>query len=120
MATESLKYLNPDSQSELKTKAFPRPGQNATGIVNWLTTIDHKKIGIMYGLAALFFLLLGGVEALLIRSQLWDHNMQVLSNREYNQMFTMHGTTMVFLVIMPLSAAFFNLWALKNHMSILF
>ena len=108
MATESLKYLNPDSQSELKTKAFPRPGQNATGIVNWLTTIDHKKIGIMYGLAALFFLLLGGVEALLIRSQLWDHNMQVLSNREYNQMFTMHGTTMVFLVIMPLSAAFFN------------
>ena len=54
------------------------------------------------------FLLLGGLEALLIRSQLWSHNMEVLTNRQYNQMFTMHGTTMVFLVIMPLSAAFFN------------
>ena len=62
----------------------------------------------MYGMAALFFLILGGLEALLIRSQLWNHNMDVLTNREYNQMFTMHGTTMVFLVIMPLSAAFFN------------
>ena len=62
----------------------------------------------MYGLSALFFLIVGGIEALLIRSQLWSHNMEVLTNREYNQMFTMHGTTMVFLVIMPLSAAFFN------------
>ena len=108
MATESLKYLNPDSETKVKTKVFPRPGQNTTGIINWLTTIDHKKIGIMYGMSALFFLILGGLEALLIRSQLWDHNMDVLSNREYNQMFTMHGTTMVFLVIMPFSAAFFN------------
>ena len=55
-----------------------------------------------------FFLIVGGIEALLIRSQLWSHNMEVLTNREYNQMFTMHGTTMVFLVIMPLVAAFFN------------
>ena len=48
----------------------------------------------MYGLAALFFLIVGGIEALLIRSQLWSHNMEVLTNRQYNQMFTMHGTTM--------------------------
>ena len=81
MATESLKYLNPDTETEIKTKVFPRPGQKTKGITNWLTTIDHKKIGIMYGISALFFLLLGGVEALLIRSQLWDHNMDVLSNR---------------------------------------
>ena len=108
MAIESLKYAAPDTGSILKTKVFPRPGQHTSGVIDWLTTIDHKKIGFMYGLTALFFLILGGVEALLIRSQLWDHNMSVLTNRQYNQMFTMHGTTMVFLVIMPLSAAFFN------------
>ena len=54
MATESLKYLNPESETEVKSKVFPRPDQNATGIVSWLTTIDHKKIGIMYGISALF------------------------------------------------------------------
>ena len=108
MAIESIKYASPETESKLETKAFPRPGQHASGIVDWLTTIDHKKIGLMYGLAALFFLIVGGIEALLIRSQLWSHNMEVLTNRQYNQMFTMHGTTMVFLVIMPLSAAFFN------------
>ena len=108
MATESIKYVAPDTENKVKTQVFPRPGQNTTGLVDWLTTIDHKKIGLMYGLTALFFLIIGGIEALLIRSQLWDHNMTVLTNREYNQMFTMHGTTMVFLVIMPLSAAFFN------------
>ena len=109
MATESIKYTAPDTETKLETRAFPRPGQHASGIVDWLTTIDHKKIGLMYGLAALFFLLVGGVEALLIRSQLWSHNMEVLTNREYNQMFTMHGTTMVFLVIMPLSLSLIHI-----------
>ena len=89
-------------------KLFSRPDKNTTGIIDWLTTVDHKKIGLMYGLTALFFLIVGGSEALLIRTQLWDHNMDILTNRQYNQMFTMHGTTMVFLVIMPLVAAFFN------------
>ena len=69
MATESIKYLSPDAEIEVKTKVFPRPDQHATGIVNWLTTIDHKKIGVMYGMAALFFLILGGVEAVLNRSE---------------------------------------------------
>ena len=96
MAIESIKYAAPETETAVKTKAFPRPGQHTTGIIDWLTTIDHKKIGFLYGLTALFFLLLGGLEALLIRSQLWDHNMSVLTNRQYNQMFTMHGTTMVF------------------------
>ena len=61
MATESVKYVAPETQTTLKTKVFPRPGQHTTGIVDWLTTIDHKKIGLMYGLSALFFLLLGGL-----------------------------------------------------------
>ena len=102
MAIESLKYASPDTETKIEAKVFPRPSQYTTGLVDWLTTIDHKKIGLMYGMAALFFLLVGGIEALLIRSQLWSHNMEVLTNREYNQMFTMHGTTMVFLVILSL------------------
>jgi cytochrome c oxidase subunit I len=73
-----------------------------------LTTIDHKKIGIMYGAAALFFMLFGGVEALLIRVQLAAPNQTILSGDMYNQMFTMHGTTMVFLFVMPVGAAFSN------------
>ena len=89
MATESIKYVAPEVETKTKSKTFPRPGQHTSGVVNWLTTIDHKKIGVMYGLSALFFLIVGGIEALLIRSQLWSHNMEVLTNREYNQMFTM-------------------------------
>ena len=55
MATESVKYVAPETQTSLKTKVFPRPGQHATGIIDWLTTIDHKKkIGLMYGLSACF------------------------------------------------------------------
>src|SRR5688500_7089551 len=78
-----------------------RPTSNVKGLADWLTTIDHKKIGIMYGAAALFFMLFGGVEALLIRLQLAAPNQTLLSGDLYNQMFTMHGTTMVFLFVMP-------------------
>ncbi len=79
------------------------------GIWSWLTTVDHKRIGIMYGVTAFAFFLLGGVEALLIRLQLTTANGEVLNTDQYNRLFTMHGTTMIFLVVMPLSAAFFNL-----------
>jgi cytochrome c oxidase subunit 1 len=83
----------------------PRPGK---GWRSWLTTVDHKKIGIMYGTAAIFFLIIGGIEALLIRIQLWAPRGTLLSADAYNQVFTMHGTTMVFLVVMPIGAAFAN------------
>jgi cytochrome c oxidase subunit I len=86
---------------------FRRP-TGITGWRSWITTVDHKKIGIMYGATALFFFALGGLEALLIRAQLAGPNGQVLSEEAYNQAFTMHGTTMVFLVVMPLLAAFAN------------
>jgi cytochrome c oxidase subunit 1 len=62
----------------------------------------------MYGYAAFFFLLIGGIEALLLRIQLASPDNNFLSAAEYNAMFTMHGTTMIFLAIMPISAAFFN------------
>ncbi len=80
-----------------------------TGLVGWLTTVDHKKIGFLYGLFALAFLLVGGSEALMIRLQLMVPNNTVLTAQQYNTMFTMHGTTMIFLAVMPLGAAFFNI-----------
>ncbi|MYE67584.1 MAG: cytochrome ubiquinol oxidase subunit I, partial [Acidimicrobiia bacterium] len=79
-----------------------------TGWKSWLFTVDHKRIGIMYGAAALVFLVIGGIEALLIRLQLAVPGGNVLSEDAYNQVFTMHGVTMVFLVIMPMAAAFAN------------
>ncbi len=79
-----------------------------TGVWSWLTTTDHKRIGLLYGVSSLFFFLVGGVEALLIRLQLAQPDGTVLSADAYNQMFTMHATTMVFLVIMPAAAAFTN------------
>ncbi len=78
------------------------------GLWSWLTTVDHKKIGFLYGVFALFFFLVGGAEALLIRAQLMFPNNDVLTAQQYNTMFTMHGTTMIFLAVMPLSSAFFN------------
>jgi cytochrome c oxidase subunit 1 len=87
--------------------SFKRPTAT-TGWRSWITTVDHKKIGIMYGATALVFFAIGGLEALLIRAQLAHPNGQVLSPQAYNQAFTMHGTTMIFLVIMPLLAAFSN------------
>jgi cytochrome c oxidase subunit 1 len=86
---------------------FRRP-TSTTGWRSWVTSVDHKKIGIMYGFTAFFFLLVGGIEALLIRLQLAQPNGTVLSAETYNQVFTMHGVTMVFLVIMPMAAAFAN------------
>jgi len=86
---------------------FSRP-KSTTGWRSWFTTVDHKKIGILYGATALFFFGLGGLEALVMRMQLAGPNGNVVSEETFNQLFTMHGTTMVFLVVMPLSAAFAN------------
>jgi cytochrome c oxidase subunit 1 len=94
----------PPLRSEI---GLERPDRT-TGLVDWLTTVDHKKIGILYGAAALFFFLLGGFEVLLLRTQLAVPENDFVAARTYNQLFTMHGTTMIFLGVMPLSAAFFN------------
>ena len=85
-----------------------RPQQGCHPVIDWLTTVDHKKIGIMYGGFALLFLIVGGLEALLIRAQLFLPENDLVTARVYNQLFTMHGTTMIFLAVMPLNAAFFN------------
>ncbi|HEX2180324.1 MAG TPA: cbb3-type cytochrome c oxidase subunit I, partial [Actinomycetota bacterium] len=73
-----------------------------------MTTVDHKRIGILYGYTAFVFFLLGGLEALLIRTQLARPEGQVVDADTYNQLFTTHGVTMIFLVVMPLGTAFMN------------
>ena len=69
---------------------------------DWVTTVDHKKIGIMYVLMAVVFLVVGGVEALLLRWQLMWPRYDFLGPDTFNQMFTMHGTTMVFFMGIPI------------------
>jgi cytochrome c oxidase subunit 1 len=73
-----------------------------------MTTVDHKKIGLLYGSTALFFFLVAGFEALLLRIQLSRARNDFLDADTYNQLFTMHGTSMIFLVGMPMAVAFFN------------
>jgi cytochrome c oxidase subunit 1 len=77
-------------------------------VASWLTTVDHKRLGILYIWTALFFFLLGGAMALLIRTQLATPNEDLLTRSSYNQTVTMHGTTMIFLVIVPILAGFGN------------
>src|SRR5205814_3149859 len=79
-----------------------------SGIWSWLTTVDHKRIGALYLYTALAWFGIGGLEAMIMRIQLQGPNGRVVSAEMFNQLFTMHGTTMIFLVVMPLSAAFFN------------
>ena len=74
----------------------------------WLTTVDHKRVGVLYGTTAFAFFLLGGLEALLMRAQLARPDNTLVSAETYNELFTMHGTTMIFLALMPLSTAFIN------------
>src|SRR5215208_476153 len=72
--------------------------------MSWVTTTDHKRIGILYVATSLVFFVLGGVLALLIRTQLIHSGLEIVGRETYNELFTMHGTTMVFLVIVPVWA----------------
>ncbi|PID06737.1 MULTISPECIES: cytochrome c oxidase subunit I [unclassified Sporosarcina] len=75
---------------------------------DWLTTVDHKKIGILYLLGGLFFFVLGGIEAMIIRLQLMTPNNDLVSAGLFNDLITMHGTTMIFLAAMPILFGFMN------------
>jgi cytochrome c oxidase subunit 1 len=78
------------------------------GWTSWVTTTDHKRIGIMYIVTTFVFFCLGGVEALMMRLQLGAPNNSLVSPTTYNQLFTMHGTTMVFLFVVPMMAGLGN------------
>ena len=88
--------------------AVPAPAHAESGLWSWVTTIDHKRIGLLYGTTAFAFFLIGGLEALVMRLQLIRPDNTLVSPDFFNQLFTMHGTTMIFLAVMPLSASFFN------------
>jgi len=89
-----------------ETQAIKRPAFEV--IYDWVTTVDHKKIGIMYIASALLFLVIGGVEAILMRIQLAIPNNHFVSPEVFNQLFTMHGTTMIFFMAMPILFGFGN------------
>jgi cytochrome c oxidase subunit 1 len=77
-------------------------------VMGWVTTVDHKRIGILYIVTSLFFLGVGGIMALLMRAQLATANEHLLTKDSYNSVLTLHGTTMVFLGIVPILAGFGN------------
>lgn len=99
------------------TTYAPQPSISASGIaptkkglaiVSWLTTTDHKKIGYLYLITSFTWFLVGGILALLLRSELAKPGLQFLSNEQYNQIFTMHGTIMLLLFATPLFVGFAN------------
>ena len=79
-----------------------------TGLWGWITTVDHKRIGVLYGVTAFIMFLIAGLEAGAIRAQLAQPDSTLIGPGTFNRLFTMHATAMVFMVIMPLSASFFN------------
>ena len=107
------RWRRPSTQQARSTPARPEISvrglpERRAGWIDWVTTTDHKKIGILYLFTTLFFFLLGGVEALLMRIQLGSPDNTFLDPTTYNQLFTMHGTTMIFLVVVPIFAGFAN------------
>src|SRR3954447_26069663 len=101
--------------SNLVPRLRPRPqlvardvGDDAQGWTSWFTTVDHKRIGILYLVTAFVFFLVGGTEALLMRIQLGVPENTFLEPATYNQILTMHGTTMVFLFVVPMMTGFAN------------
>jgi cytochrome c oxidase subunit I len=90
----------PDSQAG--------PVKETGWLYGWITTVDHKRIGILYLLAALIFFMVGGILALIMRLQLAQPNSSLISPGTYNRMFTMHGTTMIFLMGIPALIGFTN------------
>src|SRR5271156_4603641 len=99
MATNSIAWLRSD--------AALRPPL-VQQLHQWVTTVDHKRLGILYIVYALLFLLIGGVEATIMRIQLLRPQNDFVSPQVFNRMFTMHGTTMIFFVAMPLVFGFGN------------
>jgi cytochrome c oxidase subunit I len=85
-----------------------RPAEAQSGLWSWLTTVDHKRIGILYGVSAFIYFLMGGIEALMVRLQLGKPLNELVHPDRYNGLVTMHATTMIFMAIMPMTVAFFN------------
>src|SRR2546425_13361861 len=82
-------------------RTFPFTRPRYTGILEWIATTDHKKIGVLYLTTTFFFFLTGGLLPLGMRTQLATPGTGLLTAQQYSEVFTMHGTTMVFLFVVP-------------------
>ena len=92
-----------------RTRVTPyRPDWRQGRVIGWITTTDHKRIGILYICTSLVFFAAGGILALLMRAQLAQPNEHFITKQSYNELFTIHGTTMIFLVVVPIFAGFAN------------
>src|SRR5690606_41429225 len=89
------------------TTIYRKP-RGERGLWSWITTVDHKRIGVMYGYAAFFFFLLGGLVALFLRIHLASANSEFLTAGAYNSLFRRHGTTRICLFVLPVAAPFRN------------
>ncbi|MDX6655366.1 MAG: cytochrome c oxidase subunit [Solirubrobacteraceae bacterium] len=96
------------SQGRARADRLERIWREPSGLFGWLKTTDHKRIGLMYLFASLTFFAAGGTEALLIRTQLIGPDIHVLGPQAYNQVFTMHGITMIFLFVIPIATGAFG------------
>jgi cytochrome c oxidase subunit I len=95
------------------TDTLEQNWKGKSGLAGWLSTVDHKEIGKRYIITSFLFLIIGGLEALLIRLQLARPGEKLLTPEQYNQLFTMHGVTMIFLYALPVLSGFSNyLWPL--------
>ena len=103
--TTAARPVHPAAAPEIIVGGLP---ERRSGWIDWVTTTDHKKIGILYLFTTAFFFLVGGVEALLMRIQLGSPDNTFLDPTTYNQLFTLHGTTMIFMVVVPIAAGFAN------------
>ena len=77
-------------------------------VTGWLTTVDHKRIGILYIVSAFFFFFAAGLMAVLMRAQLSQAGNEIVTEDSYNQLITIHGTAMIFLFVVPILAGFGN------------
>src|SRR6202795_3466419 len=98
--------MSTDAIALPRTEFASRPFVDA--LHEWVTTVDHKRLGILYIVYALLFLVIGGIEAAIIRIQLIRPHNDFVSPQVFNRMFTMHGTTMIFFVAMPVLFGFAN------------
>src|SRR6266481_35238 len=98
MSTESIAWPSTTAESRSFVDHF----------LEWVATVDHKRLGILYIAYALVFLVIGGIEATIIRIQLIRPHNNFVSPQVFNRMFTMHGTTMIFFVVMPILFGFAN------------
>jgi len=95
------------------SKTLRNSWEGAPGLAGWLSTVDHKEIGKRYLVTAFLFLIIGGLEAAVMRAQLAQPNETLLTSEQYSQLFTMHGVTMIFLYALPVLSGFSNyLWPL--------